>query len=343
MQLAVFSLNKEGNELARKLQCRLNHYAWVNKEEAGSLKAQVAGSWEKADGLIFIMATGIVVRLIAPLIEHKAVDPAVLVIDARGQFVISLLSGHLGRANELAREVAEALGATPVITTATDVLGKTSVEEWAGNLGLKVTDPAGLVKINSALVRDEPILVYSELPLELFRGKDLNPGKTVFKPLEELPCSSSGEVTVAITKHCLGVRHVDLELVVPNLVVGIGCRRGTAKETIRQLLERVFAQQGWPLAAIEMLVSVEQKRDEEGLLKLARELKVPVKFYQPEELKQVLEAMPQLQKSLFVEEKIGVGAVCEPAAVLGSRMGKLLVQKQSYQGVTVAVAQARSL
>lgn len=343
MQLAVFSLNKEGDELARKLQHRLNRHSWVNREEMSSLQAQVAGWWDEADGLIFIMATGIVVRLIAPLLQHKAVDPAVLVIDARGQFVISLLSGHLGRANELAKEVAEALGATPVITTATDVLGKTSVEEWAGNLGLKVANPEGLVKINSALVRDEPIVVYSELPLELFRGKDLNPGKTYFKPLEELPCSSPEQATMAITKYRLGVQHVDLELVVPSLVVGIGCRRGTAKETIRHLIDRVFAQQKWPLAAIEMLVSVEQKRDEEGLLKLARELKVRVNFYQPQELNQVLEAMPQLQKSLFVEEKIGVGAVCEPAAILGSRMGKLLVPKQSYQGVTVAVAQARSL
>lgn len=342
MQLAVFSLNQEGDELARKLQHRLNHHSWVGKEETGSLKERVARLWEEADGLIFIMASGIVVRLIAPLIRHKAVDPAVLVIDARGQFVISLLGGHLGGANELAREVAQALGATPVITTATDVLGKISVEEWAGNLGLRVVNPEGLVKINGALVRDEPVFVYSELPLELFRGHDLNPGKTVFRPLEELPGSSPGQATIAITKHCLGVHNVDLELVVPSLVVGIGCRRGTATETVRELLQQVFARQGWPLAAIEMLVSVEQKRDEEGLLKLARELQVPIYFYQPQELNQVLEAMPQLPKSLFVEEKIGVGAVCEPAAILGSRMGKLLVQKQSYQGVTVAVAQAKS-
>lgn len=342
MRLTVFFASEAGRELAQRLKSRLPGHEWLEPAPGAGLKEQVARAWEGAEGLIFIMASGIVVRLLAPLLRHKALDPAVLVLDARGQFVVSLLSGHLGRANDLAREVAAVLGATPVITTATDALGKTAVETWAGRLGLKVANPEGLVKINGALIREEPIRIYSEWPPEALGGQDWEPGQTTWRPLAELPRAPAGTATVAITVSRWGAPGADLELVVPTLVVGIGCRRGAGKDTLRRALEEVFGPRKWPLAAIQKLASVTLKRDEDGLWKLARELKVPVEFYEPEELQEVLDAMPELQQSSYVKEKIGVGAVCEPAAVLGSRWGKLLVRKQKYRGVTVAVAQAAS-
>lgn len=353
MQIAVFVLNEQGEAIAERLANELDHQVLIEKnmdetQEALSFKQRVARRWEQVDGLIFIAATGIVVRTIAPLLKGKAVDPAVVVIDATGQHVISLLSGHLGGANRLTKEVAEVLGAIPVITTATDVLGKTSVEDWAGKLGLKVANPEGLVKINGALVRDETITVYTELPVSELAKYPLNPGKTILKPLAQLDSSPPKErrgahgPSLAITREQVGVSQVDLELVAPSLVVGIGCRRGTGKEVIRQLVQETFQEKGWPLAAINELVSVTQKRDEEGLLALARELKVPIRFFEPEELQIVMEAIPQLEKSSFVEEKIGVGAVCEPAAILGSQWGQLVVRKRTFRGVTLAVARVVS-
>lgn len=349
MQIAVVVLNDQGYRIAETLADRLDHQVLIDESMAKTQKAlplgeRVARLWDQVDGLIFIAATGIVVRTVAPFLKGKTVDPAVLVIDAAGKFVISLLSGHLGGANRLTEEVAEILGAVPVITTATDVLGKTSVEEWAMKLGLKIANPEGLVKINGALVRDETVTVYTELPVDDLARHPLNPGKTLFQPLarltSSLPHGGGSGPSLAVTREQLGVTQVDLELVDPSLVVGIGCRRGTSKEVIRQFIQETFREKGWPLAAITALVSVEQKKDEEGLLALARELKVPVRFFKPEELQKVLEAMPQLEKSSFVEEKIGVGAVCEPAAILGSQWGQLLVGKRSYRGVTMAVARA---
>ncbi|NLL18495.1 MAG: cobalt-precorrin 5A hydrolase [Clostridia bacterium] len=347
MQIAVFVFNEQGEAIAERLVSGLDYQVLIdrNMDETQKdlpFKERVARLWDQVDGFIFVAATGIVVRTIAPLLKGKTVDPAVLVIDAAGRYVISLLSGHLGGANRLTKEVAGVLGAVPVITTATDVLGKTSVEDWANELGLKVVNPEGLVKINGALVRDVTITVYTELPVADLAKHPLNPGKTLFKPLERLSLSPPQGPSLAVTRQQFGVDRVDLELVAPSLVVGIGCRRGTGKEVIKQFIQETFREKGWPLAAVTSIVSVEQKKDEEGLLALARELKVPVRFFKPEELQAVLEAMPQLEKSLFVEEKIGVGAVCEPAAILGSQWGQLPVGKRSYRGVTIAVARVAS-
>lgn len=143
---------------------------------------------------------------------------------------------------------------------------------------------------------------------------------------------------MAVTAQPTRVADVDLDLKFPTLVVGIGCRRGTPRETIKRLLVTVFHEKQWSLAAVRKLVSVAQKKDEAGLIDLARELRVPLACYSVRQLAAVLRDRPSIEQSAFVAEKIGVGAVCEPAAIWGSQGGKLLVEKRQSQGVTLAVA-----
>lgn len=344
MKIAVFVFNPQGLQLARQLERAWEKEVFIYpREEQISLGEQVARVWKEMDGLIFFGAAGMAIRVIAPLLESKVIDPAVLVIDGKGQYVISLLSGHLGGANQLARKVANLLGATPIITTATDVLGKTSVEEWAMNLGFRISNHAGLVRINKAIVNGETIRIYTELAPEIYREHELIPQKTRFLPLSQLASHGGQGPIISITRDPKELKAVDLDLKIPTLVVGIGCRKGIPKEKVRQLVEEVFQQEGWSLAAIKKIVSVDRKKDEKAILALARELRVPFETYPPNELEEVLGAMPQMETSPFVKKKIGVGAVCEPAAVLGSHRGKIVLGKRKGEGptsgVTVAVAQ----
>ncbi|NLW23646.1 MAG: cobalt-precorrin 5A hydrolase [Clostridia bacterium] len=349
MKLALFTLNDQSLKIAEKIARDQKYKTRIfqGKEEYSSFSQLVASVYKDYEGLVFIMATGIVVRTIAPLLQNKAEDPAVLVIDPQGEFVISLLSGHLGGANKLAKEISHILKAQPVITTATDVLGKKSVEEWAQHFNLKIVNLEGLVKVNGALVRGEKINVFTEIDPEYFREYPLTDSdKIQFYPLgflnrEVVP----GGVCLSISKDNQRsfLKKVDLQLVVGNLVVGIGCRQGVSREKIKAFLKDVFSEAGLNLANLRKLVSIDIKREEKGLIALAKELGVSLEFFTAEELKECLKENKHLgfSYSKFVEKTVGVGAVCEPAALKGSRQGRLLIGKRSREGMTLAVVEEK--
>lgn len=293
MRVAILSVTAGGLAVAEEISARVGGEIYAGGRDFSRLADFVAEIFGKFDALVFICATGIAVRVIAPHIVSKLSDPAVIVVDERGRNVISLLSGHVGGGNELALKIASALGANPVITTATDVAGKVAIDGLAGKLGLKPEPKDAIKAINSAVLRDEPVYLVAG-----------------------------------------GVR---LNLVPQKLVAGIGCRRGVSAEKIAGAVAEACAEIGQPVERISVLASVELKRDEAGLLEFAENSGVEVKFFSVEELaKKITEY--KLSESKFVKAALGVGNVCEAAALCCVESARFALPKKSFgNGVTVAL------
>ena len=303
------------------------------------LRNKIGKKFEKYSGHIFIMSTGIVVRVIAPLIKNKTEDPAVVVVDDRGQHVISLLSGHLGGANELTRQIADIIGGRPVITTATDVNQLPAINVLAKEKKLNIENPAAIKTVNMAILKGEKIYVHdpmnflqSRLPKvepRIFEGlnKHLEKDRQISEKVYE-PGVFIDDVRLDLPSSTLVLRPA-------SLVAGIGCNRNTAADEIKSLLEEVLATAGLSLLSLKCLASIDVKSDEEGLIELSRKLDLPLVFYKRQELNQVITIE---NPSTVVEKHVGVKSVCEAAAILATRNGTLIVPKQKTKNVTVAIA-----
>ncbi|MBE8950952.1 MAG: cobalt-precorrin 5A hydrolase [Quinella sp. 3Q1] len=292
MRTAIISLTTKGTQLAEKIAEKVGGQIFAKGRNFTKLADLVAEIFGKFDGMIFICAAGIAVRMIASHITSKLSDPAVLVIDERGQNVISLLSGHVGRANELTVEIAKAINANPVITTATDVAGQFSVDAVASKLGL-VPEPKEAIKvINTAILRGEDVYV------------------------------QAGDVR--------------LNLIPQNLVAGVGCRRGTSSLKIFEAIQRACAMIHQPIERVKLLASADAKKDETGLLSLAEVMGLEIKFFSAAELQKKIDEY-KLGESKFVTRSIGVGNVCEAAALCCVENARFALPKTSFKGVTVAL------
>lgn len=289
----------------------------------------------QVDGLIYIGATGIGVRAIAPFLRDKMTDPAVVVVDEQGKYAISLLSGHVGGANELAKTVAGICGALPVITTATDINKKTAIDGWAARQGFRIGDRELAKQISVWILEDRPVGFFSDFSLENDRipqgyvsGEVRE--KNVWVTARKAP--GPGEALWQAFREGQRV----LRLIPPALTVGIGCRKGVSpgriEETVREILER----EGWEEQAVARFASIDLKKEEEGICCLARKWGIPFVTFSAQELETVREPVAE---SAFVRQVTGTGNVCERAALLGAGEGGILaVRKQVREGVTVAVA-----
>lgn len=275
-----------------------------------------------ADALIFIGALGIAVREIAPHIRSKTTDPAVLCIDELGKFVIPLLSGHIGGANKLAQELADRLNAQAVITTATDINGRFSVDSWAVQHDFLLSD-ISLTKEVSAAILEHDIPLCSSLPIVT----DLPNG---------LILSDTGEIGIYIGWKKLNPFQKTLRIIPKVLHLGIGCRRGIDCESIQKAISEVFARENIDKRAVKCISSIDLKSDEEGLLEYSRAENLPIRFYSAEELQTV---PGSFSGSDFVKKVTGVDNVCERAAMIGAE--KMIISKTALNGVTIAVAAER--
>ena len=346
--VAVLALTPEGSKLAARIADNLEESSlYLPEKEAGSFgeahpftdfNKAFAQCVEKYAGLVCVMATGIVVRLLAPLLKAKEEDPAVVVSDEMGRNVISLLSGHLGGANRLAGEVAAIIGGREIITTATDVQGKISFDELAKQAGLAIENLDRVKTMNMALLKQGQIGLYDPgkwLQPHLPQGTGL---KILHRPEEAGKAGLSGWVYVDDRlgsfepPPCLVLRP-------KSLVVGLGCKRGTGAAEIGAALHKVFEDYHLSLLAVRNLATVELKRDEEGLNELIEAHRWPVVYYSVSDLQAPVEVPSPSDK---VKEHLGVESVCEKAAILSGRVEELLVPKQILGKVTVAVARVAS-
>ncbi len=293
---------------------------------------------KKYEGLVCIMALGIVVRLIAPSLSDKTSDPAVVVMDETGQNVVSVLSGHWGGANSLTKELAEALQAHPVITTATDVRGLPAIEMLAKDMGWVVGKFSTVRRINSAIVNGEEVRIYCDIPLERSFPDNLK----VFPLNAYNPYANEGMACVVVTNRFLaGDSNNTLFLRPKNLVLGIGCRKGVSKTQIQDAVVEGLAKANVVFDSVREIVSVEIKADEPGLVDAAADWELPIRFFSIDQINGIMQNnQGELASSEFVKEKIGVDGVCEPAAILATESrGSLLLPKMPLNGVTVAITE----
>jgi cobalt-precorrin 5A hydrolase len=340
MKATIFAYTRHGVELSLKVNQVLTEKGYSSRTyttnkfsqlypEVLALPHPAASIYEQefatGDALIFISATGIAVRSIAPYVRSKTTDPAVVVMDEQGTFVIPLLAGHIGGANALAKALATELKAVPVLTTATDVNELFSVDEWATQKGLHLASLPIAKDFAAYLVEGKTAGFTSDFPVQ---GK-LPAG------LKQAP---SGELGVAITLNKDAHPFAKTLILEPKIVhLGIGCRRGIAMAAIEKLVLRELAKLHLSIAALAGVASIDVKKDEAGLQAFAAKYHLPLRFYTAQELADV---PGKFTASAFVKKTVGVDNVCERAAVRNSKGGKLLLQKTDLEGVTLAIAEA---
>ena len=328
------------------------------------LSEEMADAFVRYDALIFIMAAGIVVRSVAPYVVSKLSDPAVLVLDDRGQNIISLLSGHVGGANELTRLLAARLVSNPVITTATDVNQLLAPDVLAGRLDMVPWPKENLVVFNGALLRGRK-LVYlldsslkcraeyerrlraSHVPYEVVDGSELPARLEGGRSRKPAGCSLDGAngkaegagqdaLYVVLSERQWQANSRVLYLVPRRLIAGVGCRRGTSAGLVLAALQEACGCLGWQAGRLDRLASTVVKADEQGLLAAAEDLQLPIDFFENQLLAAAIERYG-LSESEFVKKNIGVGNVCEAAALCCTERGRIALPKRKYEKVTVAL------
>ncbi len=332
-KLAIWALTPNGANLSRKIAAGLPyadlHFSasLENKKDSSatfeSLSDALSQGFDKYSGHVFIMSAGIVVRLIVPHIRHKTSDPAVVVADEMGYHVISLLSGHIGGANALAKQIAEIIDATPVITTATDLNNVPAIDVLAKEKGLFIENPGAIKYVSMAFLKGEKICCHD--PFKLM--SDTLPFSHFTLPFS-LFSIFIDDVVADLPSDTLILRP-------KSLIAGIGCNRNTDKKEIRELLYEVLEKNALAPGSLKCIATVDLKADEQGLLALGQDLDLPIEFFTREELGKVKDIKTP---SAMVEKHIGVKNVCEAAAILAAKKGKLIVPKHSARNVTVAIA-----
>ena len=333
MKLAMAAFTARGAELGRQLAaaltaegeaCSLAVPARLAPEldlpAMDSLADWTAREFARADGLIFVGACGIAVRAIAPHVKDKLTDPAVAAVDEAGRWVVPLLSGHVGGANDLARRIADLTGGQAAVSTATDVNGLFAVDQWAARQGFAIEDRTAAKAISAALLAGETVGFASEFPVDgaLPKGVtagEANIGFSVSAKTEALPFGTG------------------LRLVPRVLRLGIGCRRGTTEEAISAAVDTALAEHGFSAKAVAGVGTIDLKKDEAGLLAFCAHRGWKLNCYSAEEL---LRAEGDFTPSDFVKGVTGVDNVCERSAVMDG--GQLVIRKRAANGVTVAAA-----
>ena len=320
MKLAIWSVTRGAGRLAKlygdTLKAQIYTLKKFNIEDTIQMEnftETLEKEFNNYDGHIFIMATGIVVRKISTLIKSKDVDPAVVVIDEGAHFVISLLSGHLGGANELAEIIGEKLNLLPIITTSSDVTGKIAVDTLSQKLNGELESLEKAKNVTSLVVDGKGVDIKLPKNVDFDKKGDVE-----------------GVIIVSNRENIESVR-----IYPKNLVLGIGCKRGTSEEHILTGIEMAMKKHNLSMKSIKKIATVDIKADEVGLIDAAKTLGKDLIIISREDIKKVEN---QFEGSQFVKKQIGVTCVSEPCALLASSgNGKFLEKKYIYDGMTISI------
>ncbi|MFK4785278.1 cobalt-precorrin 5A hydrolase [Fusobacterium sp. MFO224] len=318
MKIAIITVTKKGleksYEIKNKINCDIYTLKKLQKKGDKLIKASLSETYgeifKKYDAFIFITSTGIAIRVISSYIEGKEKDPAILVVDQEGNFVISLLSGHLGGANNLTNEISGILKSIPVITTASDISGKIAVDTIAMNINSKIENLEAAKKVTSLIVA----------------------GETVQLKIPENISSNNPSGVIIVSNR----EKIEISKIIPkNLVVGIGCKKGKEKNKIINAIRDSFIKNNLSLDGIKCFATIDIKKYEKGIVETAKDFKKELKIIKKEDIEKIHD---KFEGSKFVFETVGVYSVSGPAAYLASnRKGKLLVEKLKYDGITISI------
>ena len=386
---SIVAISRHGAELARRLADCLEgpvelHIAHRFHQQGGvetpfDLPARpvIQKLFTEARRLVLFMPVGAAVRLLAPSLRDKRADPAVVCVDDGGRFAVSLVSGHLGGADQLAQEVAEALGATPVVTSASHVMGVFAVDLLGRDLGWTIeAQPGQLTRASAAVVNGEAVGLFQDAGELDLRPEDqeLPENVTRYSSVDAV-MESSCVAALLITDRSLSAfvhDETDDKAVViyrpKTLVAGMGCRRGVPADELEGLLTSAFDANGLALGSLSCIATAELKRDEPGIVALAQKYDVPVRCYSADELNSVFEETPQpavdageeippdlrlndeaggtgqtREAKLAptarprVHELLGIWGVAEPAALLAAGSRELLVARIKSNRATIAI------
>lgn len=323
MKIAMLTFTEKGLWLARRLKMLLADGSSAERCPESGLHDWTKQQFETADALIYIGAAGIAVRAVAPFVDSKTRDPAVLVIDECAEFVIPILSGHIGGANALAEKIAGLLGARAVITTATDCNDLFAIDGWAAEQGYVICNPERIKQVSARVLAGEAIRLKSSFATVLdpkFVGKIVLTDRPPYDVQIGIKANDSSALRLA-----------------PRvLTLGVGCKKRTLMAEIHAAFDHLCAELNLEPRAFCQVCSIDLKAHEEGLLGFCHDMGLPLVTFSAK----ALSALPgAFTTSDFVRQITGVDNICERSAVLGSA-GTLLVQKRTYNGVTMAVASA---
>ena len=290
--------------------------------------------FKKSNALICVFSLGAVIRLIAPHLKDKKTDPAVIVIDDKTNFVISVLSGHIGGANELTEEISVKLNALPVITTAADVNKTIAVDLVGREFNWKIDDETTVTKISAHMVNAESIGVFQQTGNKKWY-KELPKNVIIYDSLEELKKSNSKAHLIISDKIIDNDLSQESVIYRPqSLVIGIGLHWDTSKDTIKEGIEFCLEKFNLSSKSIAKLVSIKKPEDVQGLIDLGKEMQIPVEYVDREELAEIITPNPSSTVKAFE----GTASVSEAAAIKVSN-GKLIVEKQKFPpNLTIAIA-----
>ena len=325
MKIACVTYSDQGKHIADKMQKQMPYEVTIFTPQnvEGKLCSKVSSIFKSYEGIVFICAVGIAVRVIAPHIKHKMKDPAVVVVDDLGRFSISLLSGHVGGANQLAEEVSVCIGAKPIITTASDGRGIEAIDMFAKRNNLKMENLVDAKNLTAMMIREKKIKLISDRPITIRYPHivdDGEEGRIYVSPYMDIDRESESLVPYCVLRpRCL--------------YIGLGCRKGKSKQSILDAIKEVLDKNNLSIHAVKAVATIEAKKDEPGIIAVCKQFGWELKIFQKEEIDAVAH---QFTASAFVHQKMGVTAVSEPCAHLAG--GKVIVPKTAIEGVTVAIA-----
>lgn len=333
MKISVISFTEQGKQLASQLRESLkDHEVRIFQKPEEGLIPWAKKQFENKNALVFVGACGIAVRAIAPFVKDKLTDSPVLVMDEKGQYVIPILSGHMGGANELADLIACRMHLIPVITTATDIHHKFSVDLFAKQNDLHIINKGGIAKISAKVLRDESVTI------SIDGGSDRIPDETGRIPegLQIVPYPPQTAADIVISSKEDVLEQAVLKLKPKEYILGIGCKKGKSKEDIGTMIKKCMEHLGISVSDIAAVASIDRKKNETGICQWTSQNRIPFVTFSEEELRRV---KGNFHSSDFVKQTVGVDNVCERAALAAcGEGGTLVLAKQAENGITIAAA-----
>ncbi|MBZ9634895.1 cobalt-precorrin 5A hydrolase [Clostridium sp. FP1] len=317
MKIACLYFTRSGEAIAERIKYSSDYEVHIYSKE--NYKINLNSIFKDYDGIVFISSTGIAIRISAPFIKNKTVDTAIVVVDDLGRYSISLLSGHIGGANELAESIAECLKCQAIITTASDGRGIEAVDMFAKRNNLFIESFCDAKKITSMMLSGEDIKIQSEIEAKIGYGSIVEHHE-------------AGAIFVCSKLH-INYDKPSCILRPKNITVGLGCRRGKTMDEIIHALMTVFIDNDLSINSIKQIATVDVKQDEKGIIDACQYLKCEMLVISREAIKVV---QGRFNKSAFVEQTIGVSSVCEPCAYISG--GEIIVGRTAINGITIAIS-----